>query len=227
MSDMQDLFPINTGFLSIAPDALKTMMTRIAVKMRLGAGDVLFEQGQQGDTFYAIISGKLEFSVISVEGKKLSLDVMHKGALFGEITLFDPGPRTATVTALEPSLIWGVKHDDVLQELWASPELGIAMIQLAGQRMRWMGRQLNEQVFLSLEARLARKVIHLTSHDSNSQPVLGLSQAELSEFVGASREAVSKTLAGWGRSGHISLVRGGLRVLNKSALKQLAEFAKI
>lgn len=224
---MRDTTPINTGFLANASDALKEMMASLATEVSLAAGEVLFEHGDTGDTFYAILSGSLEFSVISADGRKLSLDVMYQGALFGEIALFDPGPRTATVTAVEQTKLWMIKNADVLQALRTNPELGIDMLRLAGQRMRWMGFQLSEQVFLPLPARLAKKLLYLTAHDGADAPTLTLSKAELAEFAGASREAVSKILSRWGKSGIISSTRGGLRLLNKAALQELAEINEI
>ncbi|ABG30493.1 transcriptional regulator, Crp/Fnr family, putative [Roseobacter denitrificans OCh 114] len=198
-----------TGFLAHASQKLSDLLNSVSTEVDLSEGEVLFEQGDTGDALYAIVSGSLEFSIISREGRKLSLDVMRPGALFGEIALFDPGTRTATVTALEHSRVRGVKNADVLAAIRKSPELGIDLIQLAGVRLRWMSSQLNEQVFLPMPARLARKILYLTIDGSDDLGLLNLSQAELAEFVGATREAVSKTLSLWKRAGVIDASRGG------------------
>jgi len=224
---MKDQHLFDCGFLAEASPALRETMAALATETTLRAGEVLFEHGDPGDTLYAILEGALEFSVISVGGRKLSLDVMHPGAVFGEIALFDPGPRTATVTALEQSRVLGIRNADAMTALQRSPDFGIDMLRLAGKRMRWMGYQLSEQVFLPLPARLAKKVLHLTSHISDPEPLLILSQTELAEFAGASREAVSKILSRWGRSGIVSASRGGLRLLNRDALRDLADINEI
>ena len=216
-----------TGFLAHASEDLSQLLNSVATEVDLDEGEVLFEQGDEGDALYAIISGALEFSIISREGRKLSLDVMRPGALFGEIALFDPGTRTATVTALEPSRVRGVKNADVLAAIRKKPDLGIDMIQLAGERMRWMSSQLNEQVFLPMPARLARKILYLTIDGSEHLSLLTLSQSELAEFVGATREAVSKTLALWKRAGVIDSSRGGVRVLDRNALQVMADMHQI
>lgn len=216
-----------TGFLAHASKNLSNLMASVATEVRLDEGQVLFEQGDEGDTLYAIISGSLEFSVLSREGRKLSLDVMRPGALFGEIALFDPGTRTATVTALEKSLLRGVRNADMIRAIRAAPDLGIDMIQLAGERMRWMSSQLNEQVFLPMPARLARKILYLTVDGSKQLSMLTLSQAELAEFVGATREAVSKTLALWKRAGVIEATRGGVQVIDREALQVMADLHQI
>lgn len=216
-----------TGFLANASIDLSRLINSVASDVELAEGQVLFEQGDQGDALYAIASGSLEFSILSREGRKLSLDVMRPGALFGEIALFDPGVRTATVTALEPSRVRGVKNADMIAAIRKNPDLGIDLIQLAGARMRWMSSQLNEQVFLPMPARLARKILYLTANGSDQQPLLKLSQAELAEFVGATREAVSKTLALWKRAGVIDASRGGVRVLDRDRLQVMADLQQI
>lgn len=212
-----------SGFLAQASEDLLRLLTGLATEIRLDDGQVLFEQGDEGDALFAIMSGALEFSVLSQDGRKLALDVMRAGALFGEIALFDPGVRTATVTALEPSTVRRVKNADVLSAIKQTPELGIDMISLAGQRMRWMNLQLNEQVFLPMPTRLARKILYLTMDESKTLSTLSFSQAELAEFVGATREAVSKTLSQWKKSGVIAASRGGLQVLDRSALHVIAD----
>lgn len=213
-----------SGFLSAASDDLKRMLAAQAVPVELEAGAVLFEQGARGESLYVILEGRLEFSILSASGRKLSLDLMGPGAVFGEITLFDPGPRTATVTALAPSRLLTVRHTDVLTNIRANPDLADDLIRLAGQRMRWMGRLLNEQVFLPLSTRLARRLLHLcTVAGVEEGSALALSQAELAEFVGATREAVSKTLSAWRKSGVIEVGRGGLTVRDRTALQALAD----
>ncbi len=216
-----------SGFLAHASEDLLRLLNSVAKEVQLKEGEVLFEQGDAGDALYAIVSGTLEVSILSSEGRKLSLDVMRPGALFGEIALFDPGTRTATVTALEPACVRGVKNADVLAAIKKAPGLGIDMIQLAGERMRWMSSQLNEQVFLSMPARLARKILYLTIDGSEHLALLTLSQAELAEFVGATREAVSKTLSQWKRAGVIDVSRGGVRVLDRNALQVMADLHQI
>ena len=216
-----------TGFLSGASTDLRRMLREQATEIHLNDGDVLFEQGDRGDALFAVTSGSLEISVLAQDGRKLGLAVMRPGAIFGEITLFDPGDRTATATALEASYVLRVRNSDVLEQIRKKPELAADMIRLSGQRMRWMGQQLHEQVFLPMPTRLARKVLYLTPKRTKPMAKLKLSQAELAEFVGATREAVSKTLAAWKRLGVIEASRGGLIVLDRPALKVLADLDQI
>lgn len=217
----------DTGFLAVTSDRLKAMLASQAREIHLERGTVVFEQGDDGDALYVITQGTLEFSILSQSGRKLSLDLMGPGAIFGEISLFDPGPRTATVTATEHSHVLRVRSADVLTQVQKHPELAGDLIRLAGQRMRWMGQQLNEQVFLAVPTRLARKLLHLSSVDAGCPETINLSQTELAEYVGATREAVSKTISGWKRMGVLDATRGALIIRDFDALRELADLDQI
>ncbi len=213
----------HSGFLAEASPRLRQMLAAQASEVRLARGEVLFKQGDAGDALFAVIDGAMEVSILSVDGRKLSLDLLTPGAVFGEIALFDPGTRTATVTAVEPARLLRVLSTDVLRELHDHPELAIDMIRLAGQRMRWMGRQLNEQVFLPVPTRVARKLLHLAPRQGAQTGAVRLSQAELAEYVGATREAVSKTLAVWKRQGIVDVTRGHVSIRDVPTLEALAD----
>lgn len=210
------------GFMSDASQGLRDMMARAAVEVSLSDGEILFEQGDIGDSLYAVTKGCIELSVLSREGRKLSLDVLRPGHLFGEIALFDPSTRTAGAAAIGETTLLRVANADLQRELENAPELAMDLVRMAGQRMRWMSKQLSEQVFLPIPSRLARKILHLTAHDEENDPKLDMSQAELAEFVGATREAVSKTLSSWESRGYLKKRRGGMRILDRTALQALA-----
>ncbi|WP_170412057.1 Crp/Fnr family transcriptional regulator [Ruegeria atlantica] len=213
----------NSGFLSEASDRLRAMLSALATEISLDQGQVLFEQGDEGDALYAVSEGTLEVSFLAMSGRKLSLTLMRPGEVFGEIALFDSGPRTATIAAAEPSRVLRVRRKDVMDQIRQHPDLAVDIIRLAGLRMRWMGSQLNEQVFLPMPIRLARKLLHLSALQDDPATRITLSQSELAEFVGATREAVSKTISTWKRDKVVEASRGGLMIQDFNALKELAE----
>ncbi len=215
-------FP-NSGFLAEASDRLRAMLSAQATEISLDRGETLFEQGDEGDSLFAILEGTLEVSFLAMSGRKLSLSLMKPGEIFGEIALFDNGPRTATISAAEPSRILRVRRTDVMAQIRQHPDLAVDMIRLAGLRMRWMGSQLNEQVFLPMPIRLARKLLHLSGLQDDPTTRITLSQSDLAEFVGATREAVSKTISTWKRDKVVEASRGGLMIHDFEALRELAE----
>lgn len=216
-----------TGFLADASDELRSFLIDLASEIELAAGETLFSEGDPGDALYVVIEGNLEISILSEDGRKLGLDVMRAGALFGEIALFDPSERTATATALTPCRLVRVRNAELMAGIGNDPRLAIDMIRMAGRRMRWMNRQLNEHVFLTLPARLARKILYLSQSETGTSDSLQLSQSELAEFVGATREAVSKTVATWKKQGMINPVRGGLEILDRDGLRAVAGEATV
>ena len=214
--------PPRAGFLADASDALNEVLATLAREVRLGAQQTLFEEGDAGDALFAVQSGRLEVSVLSEDGRRLVLDVMRRGAILGEIALFDPGPRTATATAVVETRLLRITNRDMMAAISRSPDLAADMIRLAGQRMRSMSRQISEQALLPLPARLARKLIYLAADDQGEGALLPMSQANLAEFVGGSREQVSKTLNEWKRAGILDVTRMGIRVRDPRALASIA-----
>lgn len=211
----------NQGFLAQASPRLRETLDDLASSVQLSAGDTLFEEGDEGEALYAVVSGALEISVLSSDGRKLVLDVMRAGELFGEIALFDPGARTASVAALEATQLRRIANADLLARLREEPDIGEDMLRLAGRRMRGMTLQIGDQVFLPVSSRLARKLLYLT----NAQPekTLEMSQAQLGEFVGATREAVSKILSEWRRNDLVTVSRSGVQIKDRAALARIAD----
>lgn len=212
----------NTEFLKAASDELLRILNAVSTVVDVPAGKVVFSEFDAGDALYIVQSGAIEISTLSEDGRKLGLEIMRAGAVFGEIALFDPGPRTATATAMEATRLLQVRNSDVLRELHQRPELSVELLRLAGSRMRWMNMQLHEYVFLALPARLARKVLHLTMNDTGPNVTFNLSQTDLADFTGATREAVSKTMSVWKHKGIIETGRGKLAILDRAALQQIA-----
>ncbi|MDU8945686.1 Crp/Fnr family transcriptional regulator [Ovoidimarina sediminis] len=212
------------GFLKNASPALRRTLEALASDVRLKQGQVLFERGDDGDALFAVIEGALEISVHSEDGRKLALAKMSKGDLLGEIALFDPGPRTASAMATTPTHVLKIRNGDVIAAVRSNPDLGIDLIRLAGERLRWMNLQIGEQAFLPIAARLARKILYLLDEsDGVKQNVLPMSQANLAEFVGATREAVSKTLSEWKKEAVVDVSRGTIRVLDRDTLSRIAD----
>ncbi len=169
-----------------------------------------------------MLEGRVELSRIGEDGRRLGLDVVSRGAVFGEIALFDPGPRTATATALEECRLLMLRHGDLMRKIEGNPGLALELLRLMGQRMRYMNQQLHEHVFLPLPQRLARKVLQFAAGEDEGLACLRLSHSELAELAGASREAVSKVLSSWNKDGILQTGRGSVEVLNHAALREIA-----
>ncbi len=184
------------------------------VSLHLKPGEVVCEQGEHDDRLFVLESGLLEVCIFSAEGRKLSLNLLRPRSVFGEIALFDPGPRTARIEAIEDSHVRFVSKSSLMEALHAHPHLAAELLSLAGKRMRWLAQQVEEQAFLAPTARLAAKTLFLASDAGE----VAMSQSQLADYVGVTREMVSKTLAEWKRQDIVSVSRGLIKVLDKEGL---------
>jgi CRP-like cAMP-binding protein len=211
----------HVSFFAGATPELRAAIARAASRVALAPGATLFTQGEAADAFYILDSGEIEISVLSAGGKKLSLEIMTPGEIFGEIGLF-AGNRTASATAIGPVRLRRVGRADFLAAIRAEPELALQIIDLLCARLRTTVAMLEERSFLPLPTRLASRLLHLDGKFGSADGVIPVSQAELADFAGATREAVAKTLAGWRLQGWVGLARGSVRILDRPALAALA-----
>lgn len=188
-------------------------------EVQLKPGEALFDQGQFDDRLYILDDGLLEVSVLSASGRRLALNQLQPGSVFGEIAVLDPGARTARVEALRPSKLRALRHKALMTAMSQSPDLAVEMLRLAGKRLRWLSLQVEEQVFLPPASRLASKVLFLMDDSCE----IRMSQEKLANYVGVTREVVSKTLAEWQREGWVALSRGRIGVVDTEALQLISD----
>lgn len=217
-----DVKAAGIAHLPDATDRLRRCLSKLAETVQIDRGATLFVQGDPGDALYTLEMGLMEVSVVSQDGQKLTLNALCPGDTFGEIALFDFGPRTATVTALEASTLARVDRAALTRAARADPDIALDLIDLAGRRLRWYGAALRDLAFHPLSVRLARRLLYLHGRLADGGNTLRLTQAELAEHVGNSREAVSKVLKGWRKARIIDLGRGQVRILKIDALAQIA-----
>jgi CRP-like cAMP-binding protein len=220
MVQTSKILPEKSGLFSASAD-MRAMIEKVAVKVTLPSGSSLFSKGDGSDSFYILDQGEIEISVTSADGKKLSLEILTPPEVFGEIGLF-AGRRTADATTLSPTRLRRVRRNDLLAAIRTEPDLALQIIDLLCIRLRSVSEKLEERAFLPLPARLARRLLHLAEKYSANGGVIPMSQADLADFVGATREAVAKTLAVWKLRGWIGLSRGAVDILDRAALDVIA-----
>ncbi|HYU85113.1 MAG TPA: cyclic nucleotide-binding domain-containing protein, partial [Kribbellaceae bacterium] len=107
-----------------AADALASTMT----ETRLRRGQVLFHEGDSGDRLFVVIEGKVKLGRTSADGRENLIAVLGPGQMFGELSLFDPGPRSATVTAVTDATMMSLTHDEMLRWLHGRPEVARGLL---------------------------------------------------------------------------------------------------
>lgn len=214
--------PVTLPMLSQATTALRSAILNCASTVVVEAGEMLFNVGDPGDALYVVDTGAIEIGVVSPDGQKYALSVMAEGDVFGEIALFDGSPRTAAATALRQSRLRRIHRSDVLNSIQAKPELALDLIQLMCVRLRWMHGLMEDEAFLPLPVRLAKRLMVLASRIGGEDGAVRISQSGLAEFVGATREGVGKILVAWRSRGWIALSRNRIEILDLKALESVA-----
>lgn len=207
-------------------------LARLSQTHRVAAGNLLFHQGEEGDALYGIAEGLIRIWVSGESGKELTLLLLEPGDVFGEIALLDGLPRSASAEAIEDSLLVMVRREAFLPLLDAEAGLARHVIELLCERLRQSTDRASEFVFLGLPARLARKLQSLAiahGHDEADGSVriaLKLSQGELAQMLGVTREAVNKQLKLWTKQGLVRHEHGQVSILDRRRLAALAEAAE-
>jgi CRP-like cAMP-binding protein len=209
------------SILSVATQELRRLIEDTAVRTTLRGGEVLFSQGEAGDAVYVVERGEIEISVHSLDGRKLALDIQRDGEVFGEIALFG-GDRTATATALTDCELRRIRRADVLAALRHRPELALEFIDILCDRLRSLSAKLEERTFLPVPVRLASRLLYLDGKLGGAGGEVAVSQADLADFVGATREAIAKTLAVWRTRKWVSLSRGSVHILDRAEIEGIA-----
>ncbi|MEI5678332.1 MULTISPECIES: Crp/Fnr family transcriptional regulator [unclassified Mesorhizobium] len=191
---------------------------------RYRAGEHLFMQEDMPDRLYGVLSGTVEISIYSSSGKKLVANMELSQSLIGEIGVLDGQPRTATATCLTDCELVSVSRNQLFDRIEKNPPLARAIIELLCARLRWVSGELGDHALLKIEARLAKRLNFLSGHMGDSGGWILISQTELAEFLGATRESVNKILNDWRGRSLIEMKRGGIRVKDRQALQDIADF---
>ena len=127
----------------------------------LRRGETLFDEGDLGDRLYIVTEGKVKLGHTSSDGRESLLAVLGPGEIIGELTLFDPGPRSTTATAVSPASLLYLEHEDLMHVLDTNPTLAKHMLRALAQRLRRTNESLSDLVFSDVPGRVAKALLDL------------------------------------------------------------------
>jgi CRP/FNR family transcriptional regulator, cyclic AMP receptor protein len=197
------------------------------MEVRLDRGEVLFREGDTGDRVFVVIEGKVKLGRTSSDGRENLLAILGPGQMFGELSLFDPGPRSATVTAVTDTVLLSLANEDMLTWLTGRPEVARGLLLQLGQRLRRSNDTLADLVFSDVPGRVAKALLDLSTRfgvpsEEGVRVVHDLTQEELAQLVGASRETVNKALADFAGRGWLRLEQRSVVILDLERLRRRA-----
>ena len=206
---MDDVLSRAPMFAALDPEAAAALRSSMDT-VNLNKGQVLFNEGERGERLYIITDGKMKLGHTSSDGRESLLAVLGPGELLGELSLFDPGPRTATATALTETSLMGLGHNALRPWLTGRPEVAEALLQALALRLRRTSDLMADLVFSDVPGRVAKTLLELGEKFGRPLPdgihvTHDMTQEELAQLVGASRETVNKALADFAARGWIRL----------------------
>ncbi len=196
-------------------------------RRRFRRGEVLFHYGDPAGPLYIVAAGRVKVTLPSDEGDEAVLSLMGPGAWLGEVAALDGGPRSATITAVEPTETLAVDRDDLLTVVCENPPFALALIGTLAGRLRRADARLHDAYFHDLDTRLARKLVELAQEhgcatSDGIEVVFPLSQSDLAAMLGAGRPRVNTLLGAYQDAGLVRLGKGSFTVLRLDALRRRA-----
>lgn len=211
-------------FCDLEPEALD-QLCRYAKYTTFKRGATIAAKGDPGNSLFAVISGTVKISSSSPDGRSAILNLIGPGEIFGEIAVLDGAPRTADATANTNCEVYIIDRRDFLPFVRSQPALAMKFIELLCARLRWTSQQVEQVILQNLPARLASALLGLTERrklDSGSRTI-AITQQEISEMVGMTRESINKQLRAWAARNWVRLEHGAIVVLNAESLRDLAQ----
>jgi CRP-like cAMP-binding protein len=216
-------------FRELEPDDRNALFARVRIRS-CAAGETIFLMGSAGDSLMAVLSGSVRISVPSADGKEIVLAIVQAREVFGEIALLDGKERTADARALTPCTLAVLERREVLSFLDRHPKVWHKLVEVLCTRLRNTDQHIAEIALLELPARLAKALLRLASPESGAGNLatlqVQLSQRELGNICGASRESVNKCLRAWQRRGIVQVEESLVTLANRTALEELAELVE-
>lgn len=224
MEDLVRGAPLFAALDDGAAAALQASMAQTTIPK----GDVVFAEGEPGDRLFVVLDGKIKLSQTSADGREQVMAVLGHGEMFGELSLFDPGERTSTATAVTDSVLLGLGQGDLRPWLTGRPEVAEALLQALAQRLRRTNEAMADLVFSDVPGRVAKALLELSEKfgvpeaDGSILVAHDLTQEELAQLVGASRETVNKSLADFAQRGWLRLEARAVTLLDVERLERRA-----
>ncbi len=199
-------------------------------ELRLAPGQPLFFEGDRSDNVYACLAGRIRVFVTLPSGRELVMGRKHPGEAFGELSAIDARPRAASAVAVEASVVAQMSGERFLDELQNEPALSIAVLRSLTDQLRLANARLRARSGDTALVRCGHMLVELSSlklrHDREAEQIeLPVSQADIAEWIGATRESTARALARFREAGVVETGRGRVIVHDIGGLAALIESA--
>lgn len=185
-------------------------------------GEILFQQTDPARAVYLVQSGCITIYLSTADGRELVINEMVPGDCFGELSLITGQPRSTSAMAREYSRLIVIPNDVFQSGLDKEPELLTRILMTTASRLRVSSERESALAFLDSSARIARVLLNLDQQAGENGTVT-ITQEELAQHVGLTRQTVAKTLGEWRGRGWVETRRGKILILNDQALLEISD----
>jgi CRP-like cAMP-binding protein len=225
LSTSTTALPAYLSSLTLFSEISQASLEKLASASRLrkvSKGQVIFFQSDPGDAVYLVRSGSIAIQLVHPDGREIIINEINAGELFGELAVLTRRPRSTNAMALKPSelqVIPGTIFLDVLQTdgIFARKILDLLAYRLSASTLRE-----SSIIFLDAQARLALTLLKLDQYKPDDD-LITISQVELAQRTGLTRQTVAKILGRWRRAGWLITGRGHIMLLNRDMLYRISQ----
>jgi CRP/FNR family transcriptional regulator len=210
-------------FGEVEPRELEEV-AKVAVPRHWDRGEMIFREGDVGDTCYLIRSGAILLTREHQDGRMVALAELRAGQLFGELAMFRGERRSATAEVIEPASALALLASDMQRLVRRNPDLALKLLASLAERVSRTNERLLQQSFQTVAGRVASALLGQTkTRQADGAPdadvLIRSTQAEIAHLAGTSRESASRFLATLERAGIVTLGRGKVTVHDPARLR--------
>jgi CRP-like cAMP-binding protein len=191
------------------------------------ARDTIFLKGSPGRGLLAVLKGRVQIRAPGADGREVTLNIVDEGQVFGEIAPLDGRERSADAIAMTDCELLVIDRREFVPFLKDNSEVALRLMAVLCDRIRRTTEQVEDLLFLNLSSRLAKKLLSLAEDgERHAQGITlrhKLSQREIANLVGFTRESVNKQLAAWQKDHLVSIVDGSITILDEDRMQDIAD----
>lgn len=213
-------------FAGLEDEDLESLIS-VATRRKYPKEGVIFFENDLGDALFMILSGRVKVTILSDDGREIILAMLSDGDFFGEMSLLDNEPRSATAIAMQETEMVVLHQRDFLSIVEKRPRVAINLLSVLSSRLRKANQQIGNLALHDVYGRVARILLEMASENGSRQADGRVAfrrptHQEIANMIGATRETVSRMISDLNRQGYIEI--SGKNVIIQAALAK--EFAR-
>ncbi|MDY5785432.1 CRP-like cAMP-activated global transcriptional regulator GlxR [Corynebacterium sp.] len=226
MEGVQEILARAGIFQGVNADAVTALISEMEA-VRFPRGTTIFDEGEPGDRLYIITEGKVKLARHAPDGRENLLSVMGPSDMFGELSIFDPGPRTSSAVCVTEVTAATMNSETLRVWIEDHPEIAQQLLRVLARRLRRTNASLADLIFTDVPGRVAKTLLQLANRFGSQEGGAlrvnhDLTQEEIAQLVGASRETVNKALATFAQRGWIRLEGKSVLIVDTEHLARRA-----